>query len=98
MSYIKHNFYKNLNFNDLAKELGMSNSSFYKHFKSVVGLSPLQYQKSVRLFEAKSMLKVKEHSVSNIALAVGYESVNYFIREYKKQFNITPKQDSMYSY
>lgn len=77
----------------LANENGMSVSGFHHHFKRVTGMSPLQYQKNLRLNEAHRLIKQGEHSVSNAAYMVGYESPSQFSREYRRYFGHTPIQD-----
>ena len=71
----------------------MSVSSFHQHFKEITLLSPLQYQKSLRLMEARRLIKVNETQISQIAMQVGYESPSQFSREYKRLFGISPSSD-----
>ena len=78
---------------DLASRCGMSVSSFHQHFKEITQLSPLQYQKSLRLMEARRLIKVNEIQISQIAMQVGYESPSQFSREYKRLFGISPSSD-----
>ena len=78
---------------DLASRCGMSVSSFHQHFKEITLLSPLQYQKSLRLMEARRLIKVNETQISQIAMQVGYESPSQFSREYKRLFGISPSSD-----
>ncbi len=74
----------------LAREVGMSPSSFHKHFRDVTSSTPLQYQKSLRLLEARRMLVSGEHSVSSVAYDVGYGSPNQFSREYARRYGVPP--------
>lgn len=78
---------------DLAREVGMSVSAFHKHFKAVTSSSPLQYQKGLRLLEARRMLTVRGESVTTAAFAVGYESPTQFSREYARKFGRPPSAD-----
>ena len=78
---------------DLASRCGMSVSSFHQHFKEITQLSPLQYQKSLRLMEARRLIKMNETQISQIAMQVGYESPSQFSREYKRLFRISPSSD-----
>lgn len=78
---------------DLASRCGMSVSSFHQHFKEITQLSPLQYQKSLRLMEARRLIKMNETQISQIAMQVGYESPSQFSREYKRLFGISPSSD-----
>jgi AraC-like DNA-binding protein len=83
-----------LSVTELAKTAGMSASSFHTHFKSVTGTTPLQYQKDLRLIEAKAMLAHRRHSVSEAAYAVGYESPTHFSRDYARKFGLPPSRDA----
>lgn len=78
---------------DLAGTAGMSASSFHQHFKSVTGTTPLQYQKDLRLIEARSLLRSVTRSVSDAAYAVGYESATQFSRDYSRKFGTPPSRD-----
>ncbi|MEM8540032.1 MAG: AraC family transcriptional regulator [Pseudomonadota bacterium] len=78
---------------DLSKAANMSASSFHEHFKSITGTTPLQYQKDLRLIEAKQRLSIGEQSVATIAYDVGYESATQFSREYVRKFGASPRED-----
>lgn len=78
---------------DLACDVGMSVSSFHQHFKDITGLSPLQYQKNLRLMQAKQLLKLSKGQVAQIAMTVGYDSPSQFSREYKRLFGISPSKE-----
>jgi AraC-like DNA-binding protein len=75
---------------DLASAVAMSASSFHQHFKAVTGTTPLQYQKDLRLIEARILLSAMTHNVSEAAFTVGYESPNQFSRDYSRKFGIVP--------
>jgi AraC-like DNA-binding protein len=77
----------------LAAVAGMSSSSFHQHFRAVTSLSPLQFQKQLRLIEARRMMLSEGASASSAAFAVGYESVSQFTREYGRMFGLPPVQD-----
>jgi len=77
----------------LATDHHMSSSTFHTSFKSVTGLSPLQYIKNVRLHKARSLMIQDGLNVNTAALKVGYESASQFNREYKRLFGITPARD-----
>jgi AraC-like DNA-binding protein len=77
----------------LARRVGMSASSFHKHFKAITQTTPLQYQKELRLLEARRLLKAGATSVTAAALDVGYESPNQLSREYARKFGVPPSQD-----
>ena len=78
---------------DLAKAAGMSASSFHEHFKSVTGTTPLQFQKDLRLIEAHALLVNRNHTVSEAAYAVGYESPTHFSRDYSRKFGLPPSRE-----
>ncbi len=78
---------------DLARRVGMSASSFHKHFKTITSTTPLQYQKELRLLEARRLLKTGGASVTTAAYEVGYESSSQFSREYARKFGVPPSQD-----
>jgi AraC-like DNA-binding protein len=77
----------------LAAVAGMSPSSFHQHFRSVTSLSPLQFQKQLRLIEARRLMR-EGRSASSAAFAVGYESVPQFTREYGRMFGSPPAKDA----
>ncbi|MBI5536510.1 MAG: AraC family transcriptional regulator [Deltaproteobacteria bacterium] len=77
---------------ELARRVGMSASSFHKHFRAVTSTTPLQYQKELRLLEARRLLKAGGASVTAAALDVGYESPSQFSREYARKFGVPPSQ------
>jgi AraC-like DNA-binding protein/uncharacterized cupin superfamily protein len=77
---------------DLASAAGMSASSFHEHFKAITGTTPLQYQKALRLIEAKALLTAMSHTVSEAAYAVGYESPSHFSRDYSRKFGVSPSR------
>ncbi len=77
----------------LCAASGMSRASLHRHFVAMTGLSPLQYQKQLRLQEARQLLLAGEHSASDVAFAVGYESTSQFSREYGRQFGAPPARD-----
>jgi len=76
---------------ELARHIGMSQSSFHTHFKAITGTSPLQYHKDLRLIEAQRLLNGGEQSVSRVSSMVGYESPTHFSRDYSRKFGCSPK-------
>ncbi|QJU60044.1 AraC family transcriptional regulator [Sphingomonas sp. AP4-R1] len=78
---------------NLARIAGMSVSTFHHHFRAVTSLSPLQFQKQLRLIEARRMMLAESAHASNAAYAVGYESVPQFTREYRRLFGQPPVRD-----
>lgn len=93
ISRIRRDYTATLTVQDLAREAGMSASSFHEHFRALTGTSPLQFQKSMRLLEAQRRLLDGEGSVSAVAFAVGYESPTQFSREYSRKFGRPPRAD-----
>jgi AraC-like DNA-binding protein len=91
ISEIKDNFNEKLNIKDLAKLIDMSESSLYQNFKTITSMSPIQFQKKIRLEEAKLMLFNQNIEASQVAFAVGYESPSQFSREYSRMFGMSPK-------
>jgi AraC-like DNA-binding protein len=77
---------------ELARQVGMSVSSFHGHFKAITSTTPLQYQKELRLLEARRLLK-SGTSVTRAAYEVGYESPSQFSREYARQFGVAPSEE-----
>jgi len=78
----------------LAAAAGMSPSSFHQHFRSATSLSPLQFQKQLRLIEARRLMTAGGLSASSAAFGVGYESVQQFTREYRRMFGAPPGRDA----
>lgn len=78
---------------DLASAAGMSASSFHAHFKATTATTPLQFQKDLRLIEARRLLVDGSQSVASVAFEVGYESPTQFSREYARKFGAPPRND-----
>jgi AraC-like DNA-binding protein len=93
VALIRANFAKPLGVEQMAAAAGMSVSSFHEHFRSVTSLTPLQFQKQLRLIEARRMMLADGEMISNAAYAVGYESVTQFTREYARMFGLPPARD-----
>lgn len=90
---IRAKFNEPLVIEDLARTVHMSPSSFHAHFKQVTAMSPLQYQKRLRLIEARQRLIAGSVNASNAAYSVGYESASQFSREYSRAFGAPPAAD-----
>lgn len=90
---IRKDFASPLRIADIAKSVGMGVSAFHGHFKSIMGTSPIQYQKLLRLMEARQLIIAGTHSVSEAAFAVGYESPTQFSRDYTRRFGLSPRAD-----
>ena len=91
ITHMRSNFTKAESVAQLSRLVGMSQSSFHEHFKSITGTTPLQYQKDLRLIEAQQMLLGGTRSVSNVAYSVGYESITQFSREFARKFGASPR-------
>jgi AraC-like DNA-binding protein len=78
---------------ELASMANMSPSSFHQHFKAVTAMSPVQYQKKLRLTEARQILLAEKADAQNAAYRVGYQSVSQFSREYSRMFGAPPMRD-----
>lgn len=91
---IRQDYAYPLRMEDLAKDAAMSVSAFHRHFKAVTALSPLQYQKQVRLLQARTLLVAAGYSVTAAAHEVGYESPTQFSREYARLFGQSPMKDA----
>jgi AraC-like DNA-binding protein len=93
ISWIRRNFSKPLRVESLADMAALSVSAFHRHFKAVTALSPLQYQKRIRLLCARSLLIAGEGNATSVAFRVGYESLAQFSREYSRFFGLPPSRD-----
>ena len=94
VSLLRRDYTRTVPVERLAAEAGMSASAFHQHFKAVTSLSPLQFQKQLRLIEARRLMQSQGASASRAAYAVGYESVPQFTREYGRMFGRTPAKDA----
>ncbi len=90
---IKRDYSKPLVIDELAKEANMSSSSLHKHFKKVTAISPLQYQKAIRLQTARRLLLSEGLEAADAGFRVGYESPSQFSREYVRMFGRPPMND-----
>jgi AraC-like DNA-binding protein len=93
INQIKAEFTKPLSMDDLAKQARMSSASFHRHFKAVTSMSPLQYQKQLRLLEARRLMLAENADATRAAYQVGYESPSQFSREYSRLFGAPPIKD-----
>lgn len=94
---IRKNYASTLTVGELAASTGMSSSSFHEHFKAVTGTTPLQFQKDIRLLEARRLVTNGALSISTVAYEVGYESPTQFSREYTRKFGTSPKKDQAFT-
>ena len=93
VAWLKQNFVEAFRVDDLADRAHMSPSTFRQHFRSITGVSPLQYQKQLRLQEARQLMLNESHDAGSAAGQVGYESPSQFSREYSRLFGAPPQRD-----
>ncbi|MFJ4131441.1 AraC family transcriptional regulator N-terminal domain-containing protein [Pseudomonas cyclaminis] len=93
IEWLKHHYDKPLHVADLAQRAGMATSTLHHNFRKLTGTSPVQYQKSLRLQAARSLMLTERVDVNTAALRVGYESVAQFSREYTRRFRAPPSKD-----
>lgn len=91
--WLKKHFREALSVDALARRVGMSISSFHQWFRTITGMSPLQYQKQLRLQEARSILRNERRDVGSVSRRVGYESPSQFSREYSRLFGNPPVRE-----
>ena len=92
--WIRDNYSEPMRIADLARLAGMSTSAFHRHFRAVTNLSPLQFQKRIRLQEARSLLVSRAGDVAGVGHLVGYDNPSQFNREYRRLFGAPPGQDA----
>ncbi len=92
-TWIKENYKRAFTVEELVEQWNMSVSSFHQKFRSAVGMGPLQCQKRLRLTEARRRMLDDNLNVTDASFDVGYESVSQFIRDYRKMFHASPKED-----
>jgi AraC-like DNA-binding protein len=93
INQIKAEFTQTLRMDDLARQARMSSATFHRHFKAVTSMSPLQYQKQLRLLEARRLMLAEHADATQAAYQVGYESPSQFSREYSRMFGAPPIKD-----
>ncbi|MER8758310.1 AraC family transcriptional regulator [Mesorhizobium sp. M0976] len=94
IAWIRSHPHQPVRVGDLAEIAHMSSAAFYRHFKAAKAMSPIQYQKQIRLLEARHLLIAQPGNVARVAFAVGYESASQFSREYARQFGSPPARDA----
>ncbi len=93
VTWLRENFKKTLNVDELASMAGMSRSTLHHHFRGLTAMSPLQFQKQLRLHTARQKMLTEELDAASAAFEVGYESPSQFNREYKRFFGKPPMRD-----
>jgi AraC-like DNA-binding protein len=94
VQWIRENFARPFRVEELAHLAGMSVSAFHRNFQTVTGMSPLRFQKHIRLQEARLLLASRPSDITGVGHAVGYESPSQFSREYRRMFGMPPSQDA----
>jgi AraC-like DNA-binding protein len=92
--WIRDHYARAFRVEDVAEICGMSASAFYRNFHAATAMSPIQFQKQIRLQEARLMLAAQAEDVASIGYRVGYDSPSQFSREYRRQFGAPPSQDA----
>lgn len=93
IDWIRAHFTEALRVEPLAAMAGMSVAAFYRHFRAVTAMTPIQYQKRLRLLKARRQLLCEPHDAASVAFSVGYESASQFSREYARLFGMPPARD-----
>jgi AraC-like DNA-binding protein len=94
IQWIRDNYAEPMRIEDLARLAGMSTSAFHRHFRAATFMSPLQFQKRIRLQEARELLVARAGDVTGVGHLVGYDSPSQFNREYRRLFGAPPGQDA----
>lgn len=94
IGWIRDNFAEPIRAESLAEMTSMSVAAFYRHFKAVTSMAPIQYQKRLRLLTARRLLLFEAKDAGSIAHSVGYESASQFSREYARMFGLPPRRDA----
>jgi AraC-like DNA-binding protein len=92
--WIREHHTETLRIDELARLARMSPTSLHRHFRAVTAMTPIQYQKRIRLHEARLLLLDRTHDVATIGYLVGYDSTSQFSREYRRQFGAPPGRDA----
>lgn len=94
IAWIRDNFAEPMRIDDLARLSGMSTSALHRHFRAVTAMSPLQFQKRIRLQHARSLLVARPGDIAGVGHLVGYDSPSQFNREYRRMFGAPPGHDA----
>jgi AraC-like DNA-binding protein len=93
--WIRGHYDETLRIEELAALATMSVSSFHRHFRAVTSMTPIQFQKQIRLHEARARLLAEPGDVTGAGSAVGYDSPSQFSREYRRMFGVPPSRDAL---
>jgi AraC-like DNA-binding protein len=94
IAWIRENYAEPMRIEDLARMSGLSASAFHRHFRAITAMSPLQFQKRIRLQHARSLLVARPGDIAGVGHQVGYDSPSQFTREYRRLFGAPPGQDA----
>lgn len=94
VQWIRSHYREAFRVEEVARLAGMSVSAFYRNFQAVTAMSPIQFQKQIRLQEARLMLATRPNDVTGVGHRVGYDSPSQFSREYRRQFGLPPSRDA----
>ncbi|WP_424533523.1 AraC family transcriptional regulator [Sphaerisporangium viridialbum] len=95
VQWIRENYRTSFRVEEVAELIGMSSSAFFRNFQAVTGMSPIQFQKKIRLHEARLLLATHPKDIAHIGYRVGYDSPSQFSREYRRLFGAPPSQDAI---
>ena len=95
MQWIRGHYDKTLRVEELARLATMSVTSFHRHFRAVTSMTPIQFQKQIRLHEARARLLAEPGYVAGAGFAVGCDSASQFSREYRRVFGVPPSRDAL---
>ena len=93
IDWLKDHFHTAVRIDDLATQVNMSTSTLHHHFRTLTAMSPLQYQKWLRLNEARRLMLIENQDAATVAFQVGYESPSQFSRKYGRLFGAPPLLD-----
>ena len=92
IAWLRKHYVQPLRIAELADHVGMSESSLHHHFKAITRLTPMQYQKQLRLYEARRLIQIERRNIGSAGYAVGYQSRSQFSREYSRLYGVSPQQ------
>jgi AraC-like DNA-binding protein len=92
-AWLREHYAQALRIAELAEHVGMSESSLHHHFKAIIRLTPMQYQKQFRLQEARRLIQIEQFDIGSAGYAVGYQSRSQFSREYSRLYGLSPRHD-----
>jgi len=93
--WIREHYAESFKVEEVARLSGLSVSAFYRNFQAVTAMSPIQFQKQIRLQQARLLLATQPHDITGVGTRVGYDSASQFSREYRRQFGAPPSQDAV---